>query len=157
MSICKTKFHGLIEFQPEQVLQVPKGLFGFPEEKQFLLLELPSSKPIVFIQSVGSQNLCFIGLPIQVVDAAYRLDIPMSDLEALGYAGNAHPAMGKELLCLAILTIAERRITTANLAAPLVIDIAGHRGMQVIVGDLYSHQHPFPTPRFDQEVRSGAN
>lgn len=141
MPVCQTKFHGAIPYEPQQVLQVPQGLFGFPEEKEFLLLELPSSRPLVFIQSVHSQNLCFLSLPVQIVDPAYTLSMRVEDLQVLGHRETALPVMGKDLLCLAILTLGERRSATANLAAPLVIKIAAHRGIQAIVSGPYSTRH----------------
>jgi flagellar assembly factor FliW len=152
MPSCQTKFHGEISFEPEQVLQMPKGLFGFPEEKQFLLLELPSSRPMVFMQSVRSTNLCFVSLPIQVIEEDYKLALRANDLRALGYSQKEPPEMGRDLLCLALLTIGERQATTANLAAPLVIDIAKHRGMQVIVEGSYSHYCRLTASRFGQSA-----
>lgn len=142
MPILKTKFHGALPYEPHQVLRIPQGVFGFPEEKDFLLLELASSRPLVFIQSVRSQNLCFLGLPVQVIDSGYKLTLRPEDRFALGYSPDAQPAMGKELLCVAILTIGEpHEPATANLAAPLVIDIAAHRGVQAIVMGGYSPRH----------------
>jgi flagellar assembly factor FliW len=152
MPICETKFHGPISFEQEQVLQVPAGLFGFPEETEFLLLELPSSRPIVFMQSVRSSMLCFISLPVQVIDPDYRLSIGDENLKQFGYTVDRPPVMGKDLLCLALLSTGEKRATTANLLAPVVIDIANHHGMQVIVNFPYSHQHALPAPRFTPSV-----
>lgn len=143
MPISHTKFHGAIQYEPYQVLRVPHGLFGFQEEKEFLLLELPSSRPLVFIQSVHSQNLCFLALPVQIVDPAYKLSLRPEDLFALGYSEDAMPAMGRDLLCLAILIVGESSASTANLAAPLVVDIASHRGVQAIVNGPYSPRHTF--------------
>jgi flagellar assembly factor FliW len=142
MPDCRTKFHGLISFEPEQVLRVPQGLFGFPDEQEFLLLELPSSRPVVFLQSIKSENLCFITLPVQMVQPDYHL-LRRHDGGRPATDGQV-PQMGKDLLCLALLTMRENQITTANLKAPLVIDIACHTGIQVIVEQDYSHYHPLP-------------
>ena len=152
MPNCQTKFHGEIAFDPDHVLKVPRGLFGFPEETEFLLLELESSRPIVFIQSIHSTNLCFISLPVQVIQADYKLNIHSRDLEEFGYSEQKTPAMGKDLLCLALLTIGERQATTANLAAPMIIDISAHRGMQVIVDGDYAHRYPFLASRLGQSA-----
>src|ERR1700753_1954412 len=152
MPICQTKFHGPISFAPEQIMQVPRGLFGFTEETQFLLLELASSRPIVFLQSISSPNLCFIALPVQVIDADAEPSIHRHDRAAFGYLESTPPVMGRDLLCLALLTIGEHRAATANLAAPIIVDIAQHRGMQVIVTAAYSHQQSLPVARFSQHV-----
>lgn len=146
MPICQTKFSGRITFEPEQVLSVPAGLFGFPDEKEFLLFELPSAKPMAFLQSIQSPNLCFITLPVQVIDAEYKLALAPADLARFGYSEQQPPVMGRDVLCLALLNIGDRKMTTANLLAPLVIQIATHRGLQVIVDGPYSHEHPFLTP-----------
>jgi flagellar assembly factor FliW len=152
MSTCQTKFHGPIAYQPEQVLNVSGGLFGFPDETEFLLLELPSARPIAFVQSIRTPQLCFISLPAQVVDPGYRLALEPQDIAALGYSQGATPVMGKDLLCLALLTMGDRQPATANLRAPLVIDIARHRGRQVIVNADYSHQHPVATEGLNPRV-----
>lgn len=144
MPICRTKFHGLIPFESEQVLKVPLGLFGFPDEQEFLLLELPSAKPIVFVQSIRSENLCFITLPAQTVVADYQLSVNKQLTEQV-IPGDLR--MSKDLLCLVLLTIREQQAATANLKAPLVIDVASHRGMQVLVDQDYSHYCPLPEQR----------
>ena len=105
MPVCQTKFHGQICFEPEQVLQVPRGLFGFTEETQFLLLEQASSRPLAFLQSVHSANLCFLSLPVQVIDADYTLSVHPGDLKEFGYSKANPPVMGRDVLCLALLTL----------------------------------------------------
>lgn len=157
MPACETKFHGTVEYEPEQLLDVPDGLFGFPSERQLLLLEVPSLRPLVFIQSIHSAELCFLGLPVQVIEASYRLRLSDADIRELGYTPEAAPQMGRDLLCLALLSSGQQQTTpqktaqtTANLQAPLVIDIARHRGKQVILGEEYSPQHPFLSPMLGQ-------
>jgi flagellar assembly factor FliW len=147
MPVCETKFHGQIEYEQEQVLQVPAGLFGFQSETELLLLEIPSLRPLVFVQSTKTANLCFLSLPAQVVDTKYRLALREADVCGFGYSVEASPEIGRDLLCLALLTIDERQATTANLRAPLVIDIKRHRGMQAIVAGKYSHHAPVAPER----------
>lgn len=143
MPRCETKFHGNIEFSPEQVLRIPKGLFGFPNEQQWLLLEVPSLRPLAFLQSTATPKLCFLSLPVQVVEPGYVLTLPDRDVRQLGYEPKRPPLLGTDVLCLALLTIAEGRPTTANLQSPVVIDIARHSGRQVIVNAPYSPMQMF--------------
>jgi flagellar assembly factor FliW len=142
MPVCQTRYHGEIRFEPRQVLHVPGGLFGFSEETEFLLLELPSMRPLVFLQSIRTADLCFIALPAQVVEPGYRLELQPTDIQTFGYSPDAPPTMGRDLLCLALLTMREQEEPTANLLAPVIIDISRHHGMQVLVQGDYSHQHP---------------
>lgn len=150
MPVCQTKFHGSILFDPEQVLRLPKGLFGFSTETEFLLLELPSARPMAFLQSVQTPDLCFITLPVQIIDPAYKLLLYPQDAEWLGCAEDAGPVMGNQLLCLALLTMRDGEPTTANLRAPLVVDIGRHCGLQAIVQSAYSHQHPLSGQEFQR-------
>jgi flagellar assembly factor FliW len=150
MPVCKTKFHGKVEYEQEQVLQVPAGLFGFDSETELLLLEIPSLRPLVFVQSTKTADLCFLSLPVQVVDATYRLALREADIRGFGYSIEASPEIGRDLLCLALLTIDEQQAATANLQAPLVIDIKRHRGMQAIVAGKYSHHAPVAPERLPQ-------
>lgn len=145
MPLCQTKFHGVIGYKPEQVLQIPDGFFGFTSEMEWLLLELPSVRPLVFVQSVHTPTLCFLGLPAQILDAGYRLALRDADCRWFGYRPEAPPRMGTDVLCLALLTLEDGQNAQANLQAPLVIDIAKHRGKQVIVTSEYSHVHSFTT------------
>jgi flagellar assembly factor FliW len=141
MPTCRTKYHGSICFEPEQVLHVSQGLFGFRNERDFLLLEVPSARPVVFVQSIRSENLCFVTLPVQMIDPDYQL----SASGAQGFEDfPGELRMSADLLCLALLTVRDRQSATANLKAPLIIDVRSHRGMQVIVKDEYSHYHPLP-------------
>ncbi len=147
MPTCKTRFHGVMEFEPEQVLDIPSGLFGFTDEHEFLLLEIPSRRPMVFVQSITTPDLCFIALPVQVIDQQYRLLLSAPELAEMNWRSQeTELQMGTDLLCLALLAIGENRPVTANLLAPLVIDIAHHKGMQIIVAGGYSHEHPVATP-----------
>jgi flagellar assembly factor FliW len=143
MMTCKTRFHGQVSFRPQDVLELSAGLFGFADETQFLLLGVPSSRPIVFLQSIRSPKLCFISLPVQIIDSNYALSLTSADLQLMGYSKSSPPRLGKDVLCLALLTIRTKEVTTANLMAPIVIDIRAHRGMQALVKRAYSHQHPF--------------
>jgi flagellar assembly factor FliW len=150
MPVCESKYHGSIRFEPEQVLHLPAGLFGFPDETEFLLLEVPSTRPLAFVQSVRTQGLCFISLPAQVVTPDYRLELGPEDMRKLGYSVDMPPVMGRDVLCLALLTIRENQVTTANLLAPLVIDIVRHRGVQSLSQAGYSHQHAIPAMEWER-------
>jgi len=138
-----TKHFGAIEYQPESVFEFPVGLPGFEQETRFLPIEQPLSHPIVFLQSLNRPELCFITLPALAVDPGYRLAIAAEDLQALGVAEDRQPEIGPEVLCLAIVSVAENRAPTANLLAPMVVNLKTRRGVQAIQTDSgYSHQHP---------------
>lgn len=137
-----TRHFGEIEYRPDAVLEFPAGLPGFEQEKQFLPIEHPASKPIVFLQSLARSGLCFITLPVRVLAPDFSLALSAEDRSLLSFREEARPEIGRDILCLAIVSVAEGRQPTANLLAPLVVNLANRRGVQAIQPDSdYSHRH----------------
>lgn len=147
MPSCETKYHGLLEYDEASAIEFPLGLFGFEAERKFLPLELPDAAPVVLLQSISTSQLCFITLPVLVVDPGYRLSVSPEDLEALGLPAGEQPRIGEDVLCLALITIKPGRPTTANLLAPLVVNLKTMHAVQAISMDAsYSHQQAFLAP-----------
>lgn len=147
MPLCDTKYQGTLEYSEESVIGFPLGLFGFETEKKFLALEPPGAAPVVLLQSASTPQLCFITLPVLVVDPHYRLAISAEDFEELGLPPGRQPRIGEEVLCLVLITIKPGRPTTANLLAPLVVNLKTMRAVQAISMDgPYSHQQAFLAP-----------
>ncbi len=141
MPVLKTEHFGPIGYEAEDVIEFPRGLPAFEDERRFLLIEGPAEPPVVFLQSLRRAELAFICLPVRAVVPDYRLSASPEDLAEIGWEGAE--ASGGELLCLAIVTVREGAPPTANLMAPLLINPATRRGVQTIqVETPYSHQHP---------------
>jgi len=141
-----TEHFGLVSYQAEQVITFPEGLPAFEEEREFLLIERPATAPVVFLQSLRRPDLAFITLPAMLVEPSFRLTPAPEDLEALGLDAGA-PVPAADLLCLAIVTIAEGAPPTANLMAPGGVNLQKRLARQVIqAGGPYSHQHPLAPP-----------
>ena len=142
-------YFGALPYAEEALIQFPLGLPGFPDEKQFLLVEQPFNRPLVFVQSVHRPDVCFITVPIRCVCPGYKLAIPADDLRALGFEEGRQPAIGSEILCLAVLVIGENKPPTVNLLSPIVVHWRDRRAVQVIPADSgYSHENPL----FEEEA-----
>lgn len=138
-----TKYFGLIEYQPDAIVQFPCGLPSFEEELEFLVLEPPASAPIVFLQSLRRPDTCFLALPIQVIAPDYQLAMTKEDLESLGLPSDRQPAPGDGVTCFAIIVVTKNGRINGNLLAPIVINPATRVGLQSIrLDSRYSHQHP---------------
>ena len=67
-----TKYFGVIEYEAEDVLHFPNGLFGFEKEHDFLLLPFAGSEgSLLFFQSVETNQLAFIAMIPFSLDHAY--------------------------------------------------------------------------------------
>jgi flagellar assembly factor FliW len=142
---CQTKYHGEMDCEDQSVLNFPRGLFGFESETRFLPIEQPALRPLVFLQSLSTAGLCFICLPVLVVDRKYSLLLQPEDFEAVGLPSDRQPVIGIDVLCLAIVRIQPGGPTTANLLAPVVVNLRNSKAVQALsLNPNYSHQAPLP-------------
>jgi flagellar assembly factor FliW len=143
MPSVQTKYFGTLSCREEAVFEFPQGLPAFEEEHGFVLIEIPEHAPLVFLQSLTQSALCFLAFPILVADRGYRLAVSAEDLASLELDGATQPQLGREVLVLALVSLHEGFSATANLMAPVVLNLKTRRGLQAIRQDsLYSHQHP---------------
>jgi len=147
MNQIATKYFGQLGYSEDSVVEFPDGIPGFEDQRGFLVVQQPPTKPLVFLQSLTTPELCFIAVPVQAACPSYRLSISPEDLEALGLPTAMQPSIGRDVLCLTIISIAEDASITANLLAPLVINLQTRRGRQPIMLESdYSHRHPLDAP-----------
>ncbi len=143
MAECRTKYFETMEYTEDSVIRLPNGLPGFEQEREFVLIDQPQNRPLVFVQSLRTAGLCFVALPVLSVDAAYRLSISADDLELIGLDPSTQPAIGTDVACLVILSFGEDRQMSANLLSPLVINLKTCVAVQAIQPCCnYSHRHP---------------
>jgi flagellar assembly factor FliW len=146
MPAVQTKYFGALPYVEESAFDFPQGLPAFEEEKVFVLIEAPEQAPLVFLQSMLRPSLCFVAFPILVVDKEYQLAIAPEDLEELGLDTGRQPELGAEVMMLALLTLHDQFPATANLMAPIVLNVKTRRGLQAIRRDArYSHEHRIVT------------
>ena len=143
MPQIRTTYFGELDYTDGTVFHFPCGLPGFEPEHAFLFLKQPHTDPLLFLQSLGDPKLCFILLPILVVDENYKVNLDAEDLAALHLPADRQPRIGEEILCAAIVTTGEGGEPTANMMAPVVVNLKEQIGLQAIQADSpYSHRHP---------------
>jgi flagellar assembly factor FliW len=145
MPIIDTPHFGRLEYTEDNVLEFPFGIPAFETETRFMALERPETAPVIFLQSLSRPELVFMTLPVSLVEPGYRSDVSAEDLEALGLVTDRQPEEGREVLTLAVITVDENRVATANLMAPVVVNVATRRALQTVQPDSgYSARHPLP-------------
>ena len=140
-----TAYFGELDYAEGAVFRFPNGLPGFDQERAFLFVNQPHTEPLMFLQSLNDPQLCFILLPILVADANYRVQLEAEDMAALHLPDGCQPRLGEDILCAAIVSGGESpdEGPTANLMAPVVVNLKEQIGMQVIHADSpYSHRQP---------------
>jgi flagellar assembly factor FliW len=141
MPLLETLRFGALEYPPAGAIEFPGGLPGFEHLRRFVLVEQAPLAPLVFLQSLETPDLCFPAVPVGAIDPQYELEISREDLEILNLDPSRQPEVGREVVCLAIVA-ARTGPPTANLLAPIVINLSRRLGVQAVRADArYSHCH----------------
>ncbi len=119
------------------VIEFPDGLPGFETCRQYVLLSGPAVAPFTIVQGIGPGGPAFAAIdPAQVVDG-YRAPLDDADRARLGATDD------ETLVWLALISPEQEPAPTVNLRAPLVINPATLRGIQLIAADSpYPFAHP---------------
>lgn len=145
VAVAETAHFGPVDYTADSVLDFPDGLPAFETERRFLLIQRESAAPVVFLQSLHSAALVFLALPVRIVDPGYAGRIAPEDLERLGLPDGRQPEEGREVLTLALVTVGEEGAATANLMAPVVVNLATRQALQSIQPDCgYPAAQPLP-------------
>jgi flagellar assembly factor FliW len=137
--IIKTTRFGEIEINDNRVIKFPEGLAGFPEDKEYVIMEHKPDSPFMWLQSLTSPELAFVIINPFMVYPDYLKDISPEEENAL------KPGSNENIMILAIVTIPAGKAgeSTVNLMGPVVIDPDTKEGKQVILANSdYSHHHP---------------
>lgn len=144
-----TKYFQQVECDAASVVQFPQGLPGFEDLRTFVCLEQPEYRPLVYLQSIEEAQVCFLTLPVGVINKDYQLQVGPEDTRVLQLAGD-RAALGVNLVGLAILSVSRDRDTTANLLSPVLINVSSRIGLQVIQArSQYDWQHPLSSINSD--------
>ena len=142
---CDTRYFGPVDYDEQSVMLFPDGIPAFEQERRFLALRQPINEPLVFLQSLANPTLCFATLPALSACPGYQLSMTPEDLDALGLETGRQPAIGRDVLCLAILSLEENAPPTVNLLAPIVVNLHTLCGRQAIQTESpYSHREVLP-------------
>ncbi|MBN2642448.1 MAG: flagellar assembly protein FliW [Victivallales bacterium] len=112
------------------VFNFSKGIPAFEDAKRFVLHVSDKIKPFLYLKSLDLQGLGFICIDPFLVKKDYCIDIPAKDQAELGLED---PGMA---FVLSLVTVEKNpRETTANLLAPIIINMDNLEGRQVILSD----------------------
>lgn len=123
ITIESTRF-GELTVPADSVIEIPSGLIGFGKRQSFVMLD--HKPPFSWLQSVEEPGLAFV-----IVDGAefgeeYRIEPPYGDKDI---------DLQKEddFAILVIITVRpDPKDTTANLKAPVFVNLKNRKGVQII-------------------------
>lgn len=143
-----TRYFGVIDYEKEDILYLPKGLFGFEDQTEYLLIRIEDNNNLLLcMQSLQDENLAFILTNPFHFDPDYQPTLSRDDMDALNL--NEHSEITFYVLCVIHETISE---STMNLKCPIAINPETRQARQIILEDpSYTFKHPFG--EFSQQVK----
>lgn len=133
----QSKYFGEVEYEAGDVLHFPAGLFGFEEEREFLLLPFEGSGgSMLCLQSVRTPALAFVVLDPFTLAPDYAPVLERAELDQFGVKEAGE--LGFYVLCAVKKPVSE---STVNLKCPLVIHPETRQARQVIM-ERYEMRHP---------------
>lgn len=134
-----TKYFGPIEYDETDVLHFPEGLFGFEEEKTFLLLPFEGDTGMMLcLQSVLTPQLAFIVMNPFLLKPSYAPELRPEELRLMDVPCSQE-------LCFYVLCVVKKPVSdsTVNLRCPIVINDRTRCAVQVILEtETYHMRHP---------------
>lgn len=132
-----TNYFGEVEVAEEAIIEFPEGILAFEHYKKYVLLDSEEELPFRWLQSVENPDISFIIINPFVFKMDYEFKLPDAVVEKLKIASE------EDVLVYTIVVIPENfQEMTANLLAPVVINIQEKIGKQIILeGTSYHTKH----------------
>lgn len=127
----RTKYFGQVTYEAADMLHFRDGLFGFEQEKQFLLLPFAGSDgTLLCFQSVMTPELAFVAMNPFSLNPDYTPKLQTSELKALGVGKSQD--LSFYVLCVVRDPVSE---STVNLKCPVAVNEDTGAAMQAILED----------------------
>lgn len=147
MMTIQTSRFGEIEVLEDTLLTFPTGLVGFPAVQEFVVLDVAEDCQYQWLQAVKEPDLALVIIDVHLLDTEFKAEVSDEGLAELEIT------QSDPVLILAVVTIpaGEPDQATANLRAPLVINLRTRKGKQLILHE--SIPLRFPLMRDEETVQ----
>ena len=128
--VIQTSRFGTVQITKEDLIQFPEGLLGFNDLHNFVLLDDPNDEIFAWLQSCEEPSIAFPVLEPELFTDNYAVKFNKHDLASLNATSDA------SIRSFSIITIPEDPTQmTANMKAPVVINIQKRIGRQCVLQD----------------------
>ena len=125
----ETPRFGTIEVGEDKLLHFEHGLPGFPDCERFIVMDHDRETPLKWLQSVDQPEIAFLIVEPEQVLRSYEVEVPDPVLRVLGWEDGGDPS---DVAVFVILNVTDEELT-ANLRAPVVVNLAKRRAFQLIL------------------------
>lgn len=145
--MIQTKYFGEMKIDEQDIIHFAEGIPGFPNENEFIIINMKDNELMQVLQSVKHTDLAFIITNPHYFYADYEFELADSVIETLQIESE------KDVVIYCILTVKSPfETSTINLKAPLIIHAHKKVGKQFIMNDdTYSLQASISPKKLQQE------
>lgn len=147
MNIETSRF-GLLEVDEKRLIRFPKGILGFPDQREYALVQTAEDSGFYWLQAVDRADLAFVVCDPRLFVPDYVVPVKLEDLSQIGLSD---PSSAQ------VFTIVNKvdDMLTGNLQGPLVVNVETREGKQLVLSDRrFSTRHPLMNLGRKQEVVS---
>ena len=143
--IIQTKYLGEVEVDENQIIKFPQGILGFDKHQEFIILKISNNDNFKILEDLKHPNIAFFIINPWNFYNDYIVDIPDEELGKIGI----FPNRAIEIVVINIVTLGKTfKESTANLLAPIIINMANREGRQFIQNNtIYTTRHRLFTER----------
>ncbi|MCM1988112.1 flagellar assembly protein FliW [Oceanirhabdus seepicola] len=133
-----SKVHGKIEYTENEVIRFGKGLLGFEGLNNFIIKEIEGNPIFKLMHSLDNMDVAFVIISTFECEKHYEIKLNEDTLSGLQIY---EPS---DVVLYSIVTLhSEMKNITANLRAPLAVNIKKNLGEQIIINkEEYLVKHP---------------
>jgi len=113
------------------VFNFPDGIPAFEDSRRFSIVATDNIQPFVYLKSLDVEDLGFICIDPFLVDKNYVVNLPAKDMSILELDDP-----GDVMVMCTVTVDSNPKNTTANLRAPILINMESRTGRQVILDDI---------------------
>lgn len=125
----KTKYLGEVDIDKKEIINFPKGLLGFKDHKEFILLNIKGNPYFKFLQDIHNEYIAFLLINPWDFLEDYDIKLPENKLKNIGISSREG-----RMEIYSIVTIGKSlEESTSNLLAPVVINLENKKGKQFIL------------------------
>ena len=127
ITVTTTRF-GELKTDEEHIVDFPKGLLGFENQRRYALISRPESHPFVHLQSMDDPGLAFIVVSPKLFFPHYKVEIDPREIAELSTTESA------QIETWVIVSVPEDWTRmSANLQGPILVNRANNRAKQVVL------------------------
>jgi len=146
-----TKFFGEVEINEENIIEFPNGIPGFEQENRFVLLDINEQGTYHSLQSVDNAEIALVVTNPYIFFNDYEFDIDQNTINLLNINSK------EDVMVFSVLTLKDPfKQTTANLQAPIVLNLKKNLAKQLILHDT-TYQTKQPIFAEGKDVESDAH